>query len=61
MIAGYALVAYPDKWGNSGVKRFIINNQGRVYEKSLGENTAKIAGSMTEYNPDASWKLLEAH
>ncbi len=59
MIAGYALVAYPDKWGNSGVMTFIVNNQGRVYEKNLGENTSKIAGSMTEYNPDPSWKLAE--
>jgi Protein of unknown function (DUF2950) len=61
MIAGYALIAYPDKWGNSGVMTFIINNQGRVYQKNLGENTSKIASSMTEYNPDTSWKLVEAH
>ncbi len=59
MIAGYALVAYPDKWGNSGVMTFIVNNQGRVYERNLGGNTAKIASSMTEYNPDPSWKLVE--
>ncbi len=60
MIAGYALVAYPDKWGNSGVMTLIVNNQGRVYEKNLGPNTEKIASSMTEYNPDPSWKLVEA-
>jgi hypothetical protein len=60
MIAGYALVAYPDKWGNSGVMTFIVNQQGRVYEKNLGPNTAKLAGTMTEYNPDPSWKLVEA-
>jgi len=59
MIAGYALVAYPDKWGNSGVKTFIISQQGRVYEKDLGPNTATLAPSMTEYNPDLSWKLVE--
>ncbi len=57
-IAGYALVAYPDKWGNSGVMTFIINQQGRVYEKNLGPNTGKLAASMTEYNPDPSWKLV---
>jgi Protein of unknown function (DUF2950) len=61
MIAGYALIAYPAKWGSSGVMTFIVNNQGRVYEKNLGENTAKIAGSITEYNPDPGWKLVEAH
>jgi len=59
MIAGYALVAYPDKWGNSGVMTFVINQQGRVYQKDLGPDTATLASSMTEYNPDPSWKLVE--
>jgi hypothetical protein len=58
MIAGYALVAYPDKWGNSGVMTFIINQQGRVYQKNLGPTTGKLAPAMTEYNPDPSWKLV---
>lgn len=58
MIAGYALVAYPAKWGNSGVMTFIVNQQGRVYEKNLGPETAKLAAAMTEYNPDPSWKLV---
>jgi len=60
MIAGYAFVAYPDKWGSSGVMTFIINQQGRVYEKNLGPNTGKLAAAMTEYNPDPSWKLVKA-
>jgi hypothetical protein len=60
MIAGYALVAYPDKWGSSGVMTFIINQQGRVYEKNLGPNTAKIAAALNEYDPDPSWKLVKA-
>ena len=59
MIAGYALVAHPDKWGNSGVMTFVINQQGRVYQKDLGPDTAILASSMTEYNPDPIWKLLE--
>jgi hypothetical protein len=58
MIAGYALVAYAAKWGNSGVMTFIVNQQGRVYEKNLGPETAKLAAAMTEYNPDPSWKLV---
>ena len=58
MIAGYALVAYPDKWGNSGVMTFIINQQGRVYQKNLGPTTGKLASAMTEYNPDPTWKLV---
>jgi hypothetical protein len=59
MIAGYALVAYPDKWDNSGVMTFIINQQGRVYEKNLGPNTAKLAPAMTEYDPDPTWKRVD--
>jgi hypothetical protein len=59
MIAGYALVAYPAKWGNSGVMTFIINQQGRVYQKNLGSDTGKIASEMTEYNPDPTWQLVE--
>jgi hypothetical protein len=55
MIAGYALLAYPDKWGSSGVMTFIVNQQGRVYQKNLGPNTAKAAAAITEYDPDPTW------
>lgn len=58
MIAGYALVAYPAKWGNSGVMTFIINQQGRVYEENLGPNTGKLGAAMTEYDPDPTWKMV---
>jgi Protein of unknown function (DUF2950) len=60
MIAGYALVAYPAKWGNSGVMTFIINQQGRVYQKNLGADTEKLAAAITEYDPDPTWKLVAA-
>ena len=59
MVAGYALVAYPSKWGNSGVMTFIVNQQGRVYQKNLGPDTAKIAAATTAYNPDPTWQLVE--
>jgi len=59
MIAGYALIAYPDKWGNSGVMTFIVNQQGRIYQKNLGPRTAQIAASVIEYDPDLSWKLVK--
>jgi hypothetical protein len=59
-IAGYALVAYLDKRGSSGVMTFIINQQGRVYIKNLGPNAARVAAAMTEYNPDPSCKLVKA-
>lgn len=58
MIAGYALIAYPDKWGSSGVMTFIVNQQGRVYQKNLGADTAKVAPEIKEYDPDATWKLV---
>jgi hypothetical protein len=57
MIAGFALVAYPATWGNSGVMTFVVNQEGRVYQKDLGARTAEIAGAMTEYNPDSTWTL----
>ena len=57
MIAGFALVAYPAKWNNSGVMSFLVNQEGRVYEKNLGPRTTEIASAMTEYNPDSTWVL----
>ena len=55
MIGGFALVAYPARWGASGVMTFICNHQGVVYEKNLGKGTVVIAERMTRYNPDDSW------
>ncbi len=59
MIAGFALVAFPAKYGASGVMTFIVNQQGRVYQKDLGPDTAMIARHMTRYNPDKSWTLIQ--
>ncbi len=56
MIGGFALVAYPARWGASGVMTFICNHRGVVYEKNLGKDTVVIAERMTRYNPDVSWK-----
>lgn len=58
MIAGFALVAYPATWGNSGIMTFLVNQEGRVYEKNLGPRTSELAGAITEYNPDPTWKLV---
>ena len=59
MIGGYALLAYPARWGASGVMSFICNHGGVVYQKNLGEKTAEVATKMTRFNPDASWKKIE--
>jgi Protein of unknown function (DUF2950) len=58
MIGGFALVAYPATYGNSGVMTFIVNQDGTVYEKDLGPETAKIARKMSKFNPNKTWKPL---
>jgi hypothetical protein len=55
MIGGFALVAYPAEYGNSGVMSFIVNHNGKVFQKDLGKNTASVASTMKEYNPDSTW------
>ena len=55
MVAGFALVAWPAEWGNSGVMTFLVSQQGKIYEKSLGPKTPAIASRMTAYDPDSSW------
>jgi hypothetical protein len=59
MLAGYALVAYPNKWGSSGIMTFIVNQQGRIYQKNMGPTTEQIASAITEYDPDPTWKLVK--
>jgi len=58
MIGGFALVAYPAEYRNSGVMTFLVNHQGNVYEKDLGPNTARIAAGMTAFNPDKTWRRV---
>ena len=59
MILGFAVVAYPAQYGASGVMTFIVNQNGIVYQKNLGKDTAKTAAAMKLYNPDKSWKKVE--
>lgn len=58
MIGGFAVVAYPAEYENSGVMTFIVNHDGKVFQKNLGSNTASIAKAMKEYNPDSSWTAV---
>jgi hypothetical protein len=58
MIGGFAAVAYPAEYGNSGIMTFIINHEGDIYEKDLGDGTARIASQMTSFNPDQTWKKV---
>jgi hypothetical protein len=59
MIAGFALVAYPAHYGESGVMTFIVNQWGKVYERNMGDASADIASGMTEFNPDGDWTAVE--
>jgi Protein of unknown function (DUF2950) len=56
---GVALIAYPAEYRNSGVMTFIINQDGIVYQKDLGENTTELAKAITEYNPDKTWTRVK--
>jgi hypothetical protein len=55
MIAGFALIAWPADYGHGGVKTFMVNHQGKVFEKDLGPHTAQAAAAIDTYDPDASW------
>lgn len=55
MIGGFALVAWPAEWGNTGVMTFIVNQQGKVYQKNWGPKTSTMAQGMTTYDPDNTW------
>ncbi len=57
MIGGFAMIAWPAEYGASGVMTFIVNQQGRVYQKDLGEKTAKLVRKIDAYDPDPSWEL----
>jgi DUF2950 family protein len=58
MSGGFAMVAFPARYGASGVMTFIVNQDGVVYEKDLGQDTANQGGRMTEYNPDETWAAV---
>jgi hypothetical protein len=59
MTGGFAFVAYPADYRNSGVTTFIVDQSGAVYQKDLGPNTGKIASEMNSYNPDSTWVTAE--
>ncbi len=59
MIGGFAVVAYPATYGNSGVMTFLVNHDGVVYQKDLGKNTAKKAKAMTSFDPDKTWTKVQ--
>ena len=59
MIGGFAMVAWPVSYGNSGVMTFLVNHQGVVFEKDLGPDTAQAAAAINVFNPDKSWEKAD--
>jgi Protein of unknown function (DUF2950) len=58
LTGGFALVAYPEYWDQSGIMTFVVNQDGRIFQRNLGEKTSRSAGAMKEYNPDSHWTLV---
>lgn len=56
---GFAMIAYPAEYLNSGIMTFIVGPDGVVFESDLGPDTVTVAGSISEYNPDATWQVVE--
>jgi hypothetical protein len=51
-------VAYPERWDQSGIMTFIVNQDGKVFQRNLGEKTSRVAVAMKDYNPDSKWTLV---
>jgi len=60
MTRGFALIAFPAKWGDSGVMTFLVNQNGIVFQKNLGPKTTRLARRITLYDPDRTWRIVYA-
>lgn len=60
LTGGFAMIAWPADYGNSGVKSFLVNQDGTVFEKDLGEATEETAAAIDSFNPDEGWKAVPA-
>ena len=58
MIAGVGLIAWPAKYGETGVKTFTVNQRGVVYETNLGSATDAIVKYIDSFNPDDTWEIV---
>ena len=59
MLAGFAMIAYPADYGDSGVMTFVVNHNGTVYERDLGPNTAKLAPGIKAFDPGKGWNAVK--
>jgi hypothetical protein len=58
MSGGFALIAYPEAYGETGVMSFMISQDGIIYEKNLGPKTRPVAEALNAFDPDQSWRAL---
>jgi len=59
MVGGFAFVAYPAEYRNSGVMTFMMSQDGVLVQKDLGKTTEETASAITEFNPDSSWTIVQ--
>lgn len=59
LTGGFALLAWPVRWGDSGIMTFVVNQNGTVYQRSLGQKTGRLAPAIKEYNPDSHWTTVQ--
>jgi hypothetical protein len=59
MLGGFATIAYPATYGNSGIMTFIVNQDGDVYQRDLGPDTTKEVAKIKGFNPDSHWRKVE--
>lgn len=59
MIAGFGLIAWPARYGETGIQSFVVSHHGVVYQKDLGPETDKLAAQITRFNPDQSWEAVD--
>ena len=60
MIGGFALIAYPAEYGNSGIMTFMVNQDGTVFQKDLGPKTTRLVREITAFSPDDTWTKVDA-
>jgi hypothetical protein len=59
LVSGFAILAWPVRYGDTGVMSFMVSHDGKVYEKDLGANSAAAAKAITRFDPDKSWKAVQ--
>jgi hypothetical protein len=57
LLGGCGLIAWPERYGSSGIQTFVVDAGGNVYQKDLGAQTAAAVAAIRSYNPDKSWTL----